>query len=857
MIPNNNTKNNAKSKMDKTNNIQKKNIMFPEFIFNTVSSLLGSILYQKIDNIIIINRLKNIFKEVVGQYRNKISIKDIDELELADIWEEISKHLDIKNAVATKLINDPQIHISHLAFYAQSIEDNFNGIKKILETDERNDISDPKDFFKLYPSSAYCIEDLFIEPIYHVLQLEDEQSTIFNINKSNIEETCNNILEDQRILLLMGPYGSGKTVLSKHLISHISDGLSIYIHANKLPKNLNDMFPNQAINILIERHKKLYIFLDACENYFIANPNEWEIIYRRISKFPNLRFVINMRKPSAVKLPSLFTDICYFFDEMKYIELAYFDKRLVSQWLALYSNQSLLLNRKTHVTINDINQNKYLQSTCYNPLMLAMMAEPENSYNLSKNNGWYYLFNDFVKKTIRGKFDKDKGKNQILVGIAKEYKNFVYELAIETLKQPQLKITYDKENQDFFVLDSNEENYSVEQTIIDQLLTDNLKKQIIEQNRIQFLNCFFFEYEEFSEKWRFRDNNILYFLCADKIFNQLNNLIKIYNMGDSKELVGKYNDFLKDFGNIQIHPVIIDFILDAIIESKKEKDYVELIKKIIDENLIINFPNDKSFYLDYNKIKIDILLSVILLRFNKSYSKDQRLSHYFKNISHYYSIIKIVDKDLSSILRRYYRNISVSDVEFRRINLKEFNWNDSTMEKTKFIQCKFKDTPMNNITFRETSFEQCFFLKNNIKYFSGNIDFNLCQIQESTFSTRKSFSLSFQNCNIKNLTLECDKTLNLFFNCCKINDLKINCKITCISISDCNINGRIDLSNTKAYFSRPGEVNIVNIKKMFRSDNAERLINTIPSKECNERCYIVKGSDICQRMHNLIYGEKR
>ncbi len=834
----------------------KEKMTFADFIFGTLSSLLGSIIHEKTNNAIVTTRLKNIFKESVEQLGDKKAIKDITELSLHDTWEQISKYPEIKNAVATKLINDPKLHISYLAFYAQTLKNEFNGTRQIIEKDLRHDLSDPEDFFKLYPSSAYSIEDLFIEPIYHVFESEENRKEMIDNNKtSKIEETCKNILEEQKLLLLMGPYGSGKTVLSKHLISKISDGLCIYIQANRLPNDLNGLFTNEAIETLTNSYKKVYIFLDACENYFIVNANGWEIIQSRISKFTNLRFVINMRKPNSVVLSDLLETINIYFEKIKYIELSYFEKDQVKQWLALYHNQSVTMNRKIHVTDDDIIQNKYLQSTCYNPLMLAMMAEPDSSYDLKKDSGWYNLFEDFVRKTIRGKFYKDKNRDSFLLKLTKEYRDFVYELAIETLKQPQLKFSYEEENLDLFILDSNEENYPVEQKLIDEKLTKNLKQEIEKQKRIQYLNCFFFEYEEFSGEWRFRDNNILYFLCADKIYNNLIDLITFCKKGDSGKLVEKFKGFIREFDSITIHPVILDFLLDAIRNARNEsgyneRDYIELIKKLIDENLIINFPKDKSFCLDYNKIKIDILLSVVFLKYNKSYSKQRGLSHYFKNISHYYSIIKIVDDNLSSILRRYFRTIVVNEVEFRRINLKGFNWNGSTMENVKYIQCKFQDTSMDDMTFNEVSFEQCYFRKNKINNYSGNIDFRLCQIQESFFSSKKTHILSFKNCIINNFTLNCDKRLILTFECCSINNLKINSKSSCISISDCNLIGKIHLSNTKAYFYKPNEIDT--IKKWFDSDNAERYIITISEdKECSKvnRCYITNQL-ICKKIEN-------
>ena len=46
--------------------------------------------------------------------------------------------------------------------------------------------------------------------------------------------------------------------------------------------------------------------------------------------------------------------------------------------------------------------------------MMAMMAEPESPYKIEKNSGWYVLFNDFVQKTIKGKFSREKKANKFI-----------------------------------------------------------------------------------------------------------------------------------------------------------------------------------------------------------------------------------------------------------------------------------------------------------------------------------------------------------------------------------------------------------------------------------------------------------
>lgn len=228
--------------------------------------------------------------------------------------------------------------------------------------------------------------------------------------------------------------------------------------------------------------------------------------------------------------------------------------------------------------------------------------------------------------------------------------------------------------------------------------------------------------------------------------------------------------------------------------------------------------------MDYNKLKIDILLSVIFIRFNNSY-KQKGLGHYFKNISHYYSIVKIVDKDLSSILRRYFRGIKVKNVEFRRINLKGFNWNYSSLNDVNFIQCKFQDTPMNNTSFLETSFLQCYIKKSDLVEYRGNLDFKLCQFNESVFSSEKDSAIFFKNCIIHNIKIVCKKNLQLTLDGCDIRQLSIESKNARICIKGCSVDGKIDLINTKAVFTMPGIIEESQLNDLFHKNNSNSSIS--------------------------------
>lgn len=798
------------------------------FITNILNTILQvSPIQQEISKFLNTKHLKRVFMRAVEESGHKdILPNNWNTLDISECWNLLSTHRDIKNAIADKLLKDPTLHLQFVALQIDANKKDQN-VSPLLDLDERTRINNENDFFRMYPNSSFCVEDLFIEPNYKVYRLINGESKLASINTVNIEDTCKKIMNEQKILLIMGPYGSGKTFISKYLLSKIKDGFPIYIQAHRLPTRINQVFTRPAIDYLINRYKKLYVFLDSCESYFISNQNELGEIQRLTTYYPDLRFVINMRKPTGIELSELLELVYMFLGEISYVTLSYFDKRQVNQWLSLYESRAKELNQCVCVTIDDVNRaNKYLKSSCYNPLMMAMMAEPESPYKIEKNSGWYVLFNDFVQKTIKGKFSREKMANKFIQFKLSEYKNFVYDLAIEILRQSNNDIVINENDEDSFVLDPNERIYSAKQDVVDNSIKKNLNIEILNQTRIQYLNCYFFEYEESVSRWRFKDNNILFFLCADKICKDLRGLAKIFCTEETTKFIECFKSFIMNYDGVPLHPVTIDFILDSFTNSNDRDTLIALIKNLIDNNHIINFRKDKSFCLDYNKLKIDILLSVIFIRFNNSY-KQKGLGHYFKNISHYYSIVKIVDKDLSSILRRYFRGIKVKNVEFRRINLKGFNWNYSSLNDVNFIQCKFQDTPMNNTSFLETSFLQCYIKKSDLVEYRGNLDFKLCQFNESVFSSEKDSAIFFKNCIIHNIKIVCKKNLQLTLDGCDIRQLSIESKNARICIKGCSVDGKIDLINTKAVFTMPGIIEESQLNDLFHKNNSNSSISVL------------------------------
>lgn len=171
---------------------------------------------------------------------------------------------------------------------------------------------------------------------------------------------------------------------------------------------------------------------------------------------------------------------------------------------------------------------------------------------------------------------------------------------------------------------------------------------------------------------------------------------------------------------------------------------------------------------------------IIFLRINKDYL---RINYILKRISQYYSFVKLIDNDLSSIILRYFRYVKIKNAELRSINFKEYNWSNSMFNMVKFIRCKFQNTIFNNNKLHDTTFNLCYF--NNMKFdcIQGcNISFKVCDINKLEIVIDDSNTdICFENSVLTDVRImsKVNKTIRLSLINCDIRQLKINCpKIT-------------------------------------------------------------------------------
>lgn len=789
------------------------NLFFEKILLPILLNLFSSDIYNNFANTDkgLINKIEEAYSNAVNKYNSNHS-----DCKISSVLKDGIALLDSNNELKSYFLEELS-NISGILYYYEIAIDKYRAnyfVNSLLKMDERYHLKYQEKFMDVFYDVKIPIDRIRVDPDYTIWQIENLKPRDITKNNPSFEIDCKEILRNEKVLFLFGPYGCGKTFLSKYLLSMINDGYSLFIYSRNLSLDGEDLFSTEAIDYLIKGYGNLYVFLDSCEDILL---NENYAILEKMAnlqkQFDNLYFIINLRKLEGKVLDELYTSIEYNLGTSSIIELKYFNKNSIGQWLDLYDTIARENGLNINCNYEDIkNANKNLRTSCSIPLILLMMSLSQNNYLSNTTQSWYDLFDNFVQKTIRGKFLLEKKENYLLTkrNKKKEYITFINKVASRIFIKSQNKLNIEEYDDDDFYLDPNKSNYTISNSDIEDIVKKILDENAKSNDALQYLNCYFFEYR--NGYWMFKDNNILFFLCAA---NLCDSLFKILSKIDNNENIDKsVDDFISDFKDYPLHPVVIEFVLDKICSSNKIDDILYLIEYLFEKNYIINIPVKEEFKINYDKIKMDVFLSILFIHFNKEYRK---INHYFKRISQYYSFVKLLNEDLASIIRRYFRNLYIIDAEFRRINFKGYNFTHSKFKNVKFIQCKIKDTLLNGNSYEGVLFDMCFINDNNIKISSGKVKFKTCELRKITIELMDNISLQFDNCIIDNVRIINSTNLRsyIFLNCCDVRQFVIE-------------QGKIDFYNN--YSNIRHNIRLANVRVAIVENNSNDTLNSIERK---------------------------
>ena len=637
--------------------------------------------------------------------------------------------------------------------------------------------------FNVFPISDYHINKLFIFPNINCVDIK-------NLDKSNVdingyEEILKYILE-RKITFILGGYGVGKSILAKKINYDLKDNHKVlYFDSTELAIYIDGKDLEYEYDL---ENEPTFIIIDSIDELNSVDAPTGTKSIELINLFaknlkPNHKLIVTTRlvQNNADKSIDDYAEILYDLGIFSFgvITINAFSKKHIEEWIKNYSWFKEDTENKFLFDYSEIKRwKKGLQSALCNPLMLFLFCEnfidKKTDFDIYDI---YTLYSDFVNKTVKGKFDLEtkRGSKQLPAQIQGEYRDILKKIAFSILRHNYNNNYVLNSENEFF--DPNKELFCISEDEIETTLKAEIEQFISiskiskdQENPLKYslLNCYFFEYH--FKKWRFKDNNILFFFIAEKYF-------EIFREHLFTDLDLFYKKLLEHC-NIPLNAIILELLLQKLKAEKYRYDIAVQLEEMIKKGYFINFESEKHLdSISVYKVNCDILLSIIYLNLNNS--DKQYLDYFIKRLTWYTSSIKLIDKRILYLVKRFFKESNFNTFEFRRINLKGFNFDCSKFKDVKFIQNKIHESRYNHSVFNNSEFYLSDIEKTEFNGIKGFLKFNSCVIKHLTIDDYEDVKIIFSRCLVQDVTFRSKnkfsaKKLDLEFKNCDLRQIKIN-----------------------------------------------------------------------------------
>jgi len=640
---------------------------------------------------------------------------------------------------------------------------------------------DPDNHFTLFVEDPVPIEKIWIEPNYHIMPgcLKNEKLFL---------DVCLQILKRQRLLVISGPYGSGKTIASKKLQLHLrSKGEDvIFLSA----RDLYDFIKPREFMAQVKHRKQpardLYVIIDRFDELNLIGKERGEIKDQILNQCvltsqttDGIFFIANTRNIPVTAtdrnreeteddilwlgLGAALEEYGYRGGDIEYLRMEYFLGPQVNEWLENYtwyweekSGKELLI-RKDYLK----RQHKKLPRLCRIPLLLHIVAryavsrflEDDFDLNLDEPGDIYFLYEKFVNDTISGKYKLEGRRSPLNIKeFSRDYGSFLKELATyiaskTTIHAPGVV--------DGILIDENEKEYAIEEIHVKNLVKSSVRKAGIhldQQSDLQkvagnFYSCYFLE--RFRGRWSFRDNNVLFCLLSETYFNALEKIIEHFDplspMNCDKDL--------RNLEPIRIVPQVVEMLFSRI-RTMVESDRYQIkryLQYLIETHQLLFVGKEVLKDISLERINIDILLCLIYGFLHRG----EREAHinFYKRMNWYIQSVKYIDDNQRylNVVRRLSRGLKIQRAYHKRINFKGYNFSGSEFVDVGFLQCKFEDTIFDFATLNSVTFKLCSMKKMKWRELRGTIEFHNCIIKELHINRAGPLELTFHRCSLQSI----------------------------------------------------------------------------------------------------------
>ena len=625
----------------------------------------------------------------------------------------------------------------------------------------------------LFPLLPFMVNEVFVEPNYSIAIYNDLTLSNQNKPKTKIINDAISILKEQKILFIIGRYGCGKTITAKmihrQLIINGYDTIYLncidiaeYISLKELVQDIDQRrLGDQPFYLIVDNYDEINYLQKSKQNKI----DDVLMYIVKVSQNRGMHILVNSRYISYTN-KDLLDDIVLYLNnirnlqQVKFIEIEYFtnfqlDKyldRLSFLWEKHYNRPERLTReiiKRTH---------KSLIEPSRNPLLLYMLVDSFYKNGVSSIKYIYDRYEEFIDKTIKGKFGNTPYKP--IEEIAPIYREFLTDMAIKmtssyhNYNEPDFETT-------LFSLSSNEENLWIEHSEVAAIVASTASRMIQEDNLAELksdritansLACYFFENS--GTLWRYKDDNVAYYLIAERVFNILEDTLTKQSDGGSSEVI--YNTLI-DKIKVPLRALWIRMLLYRLnkLSLLEKKTYAEALTRLIKDGLLIKLSDKSIAALTIKKAQIDIFLSILLLQLNNESFYD--LPYLLKGIHWHLNAIKIIDDNTFSIIRRFTAGAKITHVKTNRVSYEGFNFDNSQLRDSEFVQVYFENTRFNYCIFSNTTFKLCEFRTVSLDSAKGNLSISHSWLTRLSSKKARGLKLVFNRCFLKDLKFEeCD-----------------------------------------------------------------------------------------------------
>lgn len=316
-------------------------------------------------------------------------------------------------------------------------------INELLNKDEYSDIV--RQHIKLWLCSTNILEQIMNRNIFMDCEIlfDNIKEEVGLFVQTDLYSICQNVLDKERLLLILGMPGIGKTTLSKMLLLYYAQNGYLVRYSNN--QNLEDL----KKSLSFDKDKKEIIFLDDClgQRYLeLQEQRENDIInlIKYIKRCPNKLLILNSRitifqeaKERQYELGKCINNKNI---EIQVIDIENISKLEKARILKHYLLKKQVPKEYVQSILSNQNYMKIIENNSYNPRIIDYITERKNYIDIKPEDYANSIQNVFKKSKYVW---KDEYENRISV----EDRLFLitlFSLSDYDVEEVQLKLAFYK-----------------------------------------------------------------------------------------------------------------------------------------------------------------------------------------------------------------------------------------------------------------------------------------------------------------------------------------------------------------------------------------------------------------------------